>query len=96
MEATCKLGTQGCWNDGKSRATSNCENKVFTNADRIRALSDEALANVMIGLSDLDTRIGYCQNKPKCEALLDTEEGIPASMCEKCMLEWLQKPAEVE
>ena len=41
MTATCKLGEKGCWNDGKCRATSNCENKVFTNADRFRAMSDE-------------------------------------------------------
>ena len=47
MTATCKLGEKGCWNDGKCRATSNCENKVFTNADRIRAMTDEALAEFL-------------------------------------------------
>lgn len=70
--------------------------KKMTNADRIRAMSDEQLANIMIQLADLDSRIGYCQELPKCEVLLDTEEGIPASMCEQCMLQWLQKSAEVE
>lgn len=70
--------------------------KKMTNADRIRAMTDEQLANIMIQLADLDSRIGYCQELPKCEALLDTEEGIPASMCEQCLLQWLQKPAEVE
>ena len=45
MTATCKLGENGCWNDGKCRVTSNCEHKVITNADRIRAMSDEELAD---------------------------------------------------
>ena len=49
MEATCKLGKNGCWNDGKCRATSNCENKVITNADRIRDMSDEELAEFLEG-----------------------------------------------
>lgn len=44
MVATCKLGEKGCWNDGKCRAIINCENKVFTNADLIRAMDDELLA----------------------------------------------------
>ena len=47
MTATCKLGEKGCWNDGKCRATSNCKYKVITNADRIRAMSDEELAEFL-------------------------------------------------
>lgn len=47
MEATCKLGEKGCWNDGKCRATLNCECKVITNADRIRAMTDEELADIL-------------------------------------------------
>lgn len=69
--------------------------KVKTNGDKIRVLSDEHLANYLMQFTDLDCRIGFCQNLPKCEALLDTEEGIPLSMCEKCLLEWLKQPAEV-
>lgn len=48
MTVTCKLGENGCWNDGKCRATSNCENKVVTNADRIRAMTDEELATTFV------------------------------------------------
>lgn len=65
-----------------------------TNADRIRALDDEKLANYLMQFTDLDCRIGFCRNLPKCDALLDTEDGIPSSMCEKCLLEWLQQPVE--
>ena len=45
--ATCKLGEKGCWQDGKCHYRNDCENKVLTNADRIRAMSDEELADVL-------------------------------------------------
>lgn len=78
---------------GFARALIDHE-KPKTNADRIRAMSDEHLANYLMQFTDLDCRIGFCQNLPKCEALLDTEYGIPISMCEKCLLKWLRQPAE--
>lgn len=34
MTANCKLDQYGCWNDGKCRATIDCENKLITNVDR--------------------------------------------------------------
>jgi hypothetical protein len=94
VDVTCKLGTKGCFEDGRCHALGNCENKIATNADHIRAMSDEHLANYLMQFTDLDCRIGFCQNKPKCEALLETEDGIPLSMCEKCLLEWLRQPVE--
>ena len=42
--ATCKLGEKGCWQDGKCHYRSDCENKVLTNADRVRAMNAEQLA----------------------------------------------------
>ena len=39
--ANCKLGEKGCWKDGKCHYSHDCENKVLTHADRIRAMSDE-------------------------------------------------------
>lgn len=66
-----------------------------TNADKIRALSDDQLANHIIGIYDLDNEIGFCKNLPECDALLETDDGIPASKCAKCLLEWLRQPAEV-
>lgn len=68
--------------------------KVKTNADRIRAMSDEELVDYLMQFTDLDCRIGFCLNLPECEKLLDTEDGIPRSMCKKCLLKWLQQPAE--
>ena len=40
---SCKLGEKGCWKDGKCHYIRDCENKVFTNADRIRSMSDDEL-----------------------------------------------------
>lgn len=57
MTATCKLGEKGCWNDGKYRATSNCINKIFTNADRIRAMSDDRLREFLCSI----TGCGCCK-----------------------------------
>ena len=86
MEATCKLGKNGCWNDGKCRATSNCENKVITNADRIRAMSDEELAKLIAE----NAYTGACN-----------DFGIPhqgqcCHNCERCdaIIKWLKHPAE--
>ena len=45
---TCKLGEKGCWKDGKCHYSHDCENKVLTNADRIRAMSDEELVKMSI------------------------------------------------
>ena len=67
-----------------------------TNGDRIRTMTDQELAALMVQITDLDISIGYCKNLPECEADLDTDEGIPASRCEKCMIDWLRKPAGVK
>ena len=66
----------------------------MTNADRIRAMTNEELANYLYQFTDIDCQIGFCKNLPECEVLLDTEEGIPCTMCEKCLLDWLRKPME--
>jgi hypothetical protein len=85
MVATCKLGTNGCWNDGKCRATCNCENKMITNGDKIRAMSDEELADFINGISHLcgNSYDGSCLSckEPWCEIHI--------------ILEWLEMPSEM-
>ena len=60
--------------------------KTTTNADRIRAMSDEELAAF------------FCPEKPRnspwCEPIGRTRCG--KAPCRKCMLKWLQQPAEGE
>ena len=64
------------------------------NCDKIRSMSDEQLALIMVQISDLDSRIPFCMELPECQKLLDTDDGIPIEKCAGCMLKWLQKPAE--
>ena len=66
----------------------------ITNADRIRAMSDDELAENLYWFCNLEERIGYCKNMPECEKLLETEDGIPEKKCIGCLLEWLKQPAK--
>ena len=69
-----------CYDDGKCHYKGECGHKApLTNADRIRAMSDEELAVVMYHLF-CDTR-----TDKECKAFGD---------CNQCALEWLQQPAE--
>lgn len=47
VDATCKLGEKGCFKDGRCHALGNCENKIVTNADHIRSMTDEELASFL-------------------------------------------------
>ena len=88
--ATCKLGEKGCWKDGKCHYSHDCENKVLTNADRIRAMSDEELAKLLYCSDSL----GWCHNLPECANMLDTDDGVPEEKCMACLAVWLKQPAE--
>lgn len=68
---------------------------VQTNADRIRAMSDEELAKALIEVNDSGCHIPFCKELPECQRLLDEGE-IPEEKCIVCMLNWLQQPAEGE
>ena len=47
VDATCKLGEKGCFKDGRCHALGDCENKIVTNADHIRSMTDEELARFL-------------------------------------------------
>lgn len=68
-----------CWDDWVER------NPPMTNADRIRAMSDEELTDVF----------GW---KNICDCILQqsAEHCSGFSSCKECMLEWLKQPAEGE
>ena len=66
------------------------EAAVETNADRIRAMSDEELAQWLNSFGgDL-----FCLNKKECVELVDADKDIPAERCQRCVMDWLQQPAE--
>lgn len=68
-----------------------CDARAMTNADRIRAMSDEELAEVIY------KRIGgelVCGNLPLCKDDVDNDREIPDKRCIGCVLAWLRQPVE--
>ena len=55
---------------------------VITRADKIRAMSDEELADL------INREIGCCTPTGDCEKM--------SNDCKACLLDWLHQPAEVE
>lgn len=82
----CKFEHDGdCCNSGAKQYMCKCKKPCdtiipITNADRIRAMSDEELANIMAGTPICKERYMDC--------LKDGRD------CEPCLLEWLKQPAE--
>lgn len=64
-----------------------------TNGDRIRAASDEEMAEFILA-NDLDEEIHFCKSKPECNAILYSGGTITDEMCRKCCIEWLHQPVE--
>lgn len=87
----CGIGCKQC---------DHCGGKGFlevpmTNAERIRAMSDEELTDAIYRLIHAnDPAIWFCKETKECWELMDNDEEIPEEMCRKCLLEKLQQPAE--
>ena len=64
----------------------NCKHNKKTNADRIRAMSDDELADFIYRceMSDIDYARTFCD---LCNGQYE---------CGQCRLDWLRKPMEVE
>lgn len=92
MVVTCKLGTNGCWNDDKCRATSNCECKMIANGDKIRSMSDEDLVTLVRAI----LKVEDCPvpGEHDCEGCLFNT--LCSHFCKYLgnELEWLKEPAE--
>ncbi len=79
----CKYCKADCALRGKDNL-KECKGHIpMTNADRIRAMSDEELVSILMGVPDYpcDVKIpaGECDER-----------------CENCIMDWLQQPAEGE
>ena len=95
VNATCNLGAKGCYGNGKCHYIGNCEHKITTNADSIRAMSDEELTDAIYRLIHAnDPALWFCKGTKECGELMDNDEEIPEEMCRKCLLERLQQPAK--
>ena len=87
-------GIVGCvYMDADCQNGEKYEAEIITNADRIRAMSDEELAK---HLHDIGWDCQLCAEHKR----LDNEPLLRSEKCdEKCMehcLEWLKQPAEGE
>lgn len=79
-----KAHTCNCQNNSNSRNNEPCRrcDSKQTNADRIRNMSDEELANTLFNSCLEVMHIGECPNVDY------------VGMCKKCILDWLQSEAE--
>lgn len=69
--------------------------EAMTNADRIRAMTDEELAAALLDIHDGGSCfIPFCKVLPECHEDMDQDRDIPDERCIGCMLEWPRKPVE--
>ena len=76
----CKKDANKCKEYHGCGSCNAWEQGIFTNADRIRAMSDEELAKV-------PAKFGY-------SCVFPQKECGESDTCEKCLLEWLKQPVE--
>ena len=68
-----------------------CNPDIITNADRIRAMSDDDVADTMCRNPIFTVCDAVCKGDCKAvDTLNDTKEAV----CKRTILEWLQQPAE--
>ena len=66
----------------------------MTNADKIRAMTMDELADAMLKIDNIDAVAPFCGNSDRCSEILDAGELIPEGMCKQCLMNWLQAEAE--
>lgn len=91
----CDLGYRSC--RARSSAACRCgfepwEQPAPTRADRVRAMTDEQLADAILDIPGLDTELDFCR-KVDCE---EAEKGECWSngACRACLIGWLREAAE--
>ena len=92
--ATCKLGEKGCWQDGKCHYRNDCENKVLTNADRIRAMNDDELAEFLTHINPTNCQDCAFSNGWRCQP--DRDDYSDFEKCKEGRKRWLQQPAKLK
>lgn len=69
-----------------------CEAETPSRGDLIRRLDDPELARYLYALANSDFELKFCQNKPECYDLVDSDDGVPEENCLMCLLHYLQQP----
>ena len=86
--SNCKLCLADCAFKGKDMKKGNCKGYIpMSNADRIRAMSDEELSEFIsrIEIGDFGPQVYGKTFCDMCKGLYE---------CDDCRLWWLQQPAE--
>ena len=84
--SNCKLCRADCVRRGEDRQKGSCKGYIpMTNADRIRAMSDEELAKFIADPCQ-------CEVEPERDGYRECGNDL----CIKYLLNWLQQPAEKE
>ena len=65
-----------------------------TNADMIRSMTDEELADAMLKVNEIADHVPFCGNNTECNEIMDRGELISSDMCKKCMMNWLGKEVD--
>ena len=87
--SNCKLCLADCAFKGKDMKKGNCKGYIpMTNADRIRSMSDEELAEFLERVH-VDPCSACCDNLYWCR-----RNNAPEPVCKNHFLKWLQQPAE--
>ena len=66
----------------------------MTNGDKIRAMTDEELAEHILSTPAYETCIDFCKKRAECYDLNESDKGIPDGWCKQCLIDWLQKEVE--
>lgn len=66
--------------------------KQITNADHIRSMSDEELAEFINCCTSGDGAPDFCRRLPECDDDLESDTLIPFERCNQCLLYWLRHP----
>ena len=86
-DGECDLYAEG----GKFHAfccnMNSCEGRKMSNADRLRAMTDEELAEFLIQDGDCPPERMYTDSCPNCDR-------VTSYVCYDCWLDWLRQEAE--
>lgn len=72
-------------NIGTAQYGQGVQKRITTNADRIRAMSDDELAILLEGC--------ICPSEP-CKKVVNRERQPDKKMCQLCWLDWLKQETE--
>jgi hypothetical protein len=64
---------------------------MMTNAEKLRAMSDEDLAHAILNIYGFDT---YCREFRECLQLMNLGVDIGEDRCAACVLKWLREEAK--